>query len=278
MRIARHRPLELRARRVVFLLAQEARPDAVGGVEGRADGLGARVERLRPVAIEPDALQPRQPEERLEQIGLDRQRRLVLPLGVAAPLLRLERLGQQLMAARRHRRLLHEPLELLGGELARHLSEVVEDVDVARVLGGGTIELPPRGVELAACEVDAGDDDTGRGTARMLPEMAGGERRRAIEIAGGQGVGGGDDRRGRFGRGRGHALSRRGLRRRLCAGRGRGGRHDARRQDDRREADGTRHGTACTSRRNSWARISRRATSVCSRASCAALRGSRVRP
>jgi hypothetical protein len=31
---------------------------------------------------------------------------------------RLERLGQQLMAARRHRRLLREPLELLGGELS----------------------------------------------------------------------------------------------------------------------------------------------------------------
>ena len=218
------------------------------------------------------------PRSASSRSGFDRQRRLVLPLGVAAPLLRLERLGQQLMAPRRHRRLLHQPLELLGGELARHLSEVVEDVDVPRVTGGGTIELPPRGVELAAREVDAGEDDTGRGTARYCRRWPAASAAARSRLPAARALVAATIAAAGSGRGRGRALPRRGLRRRLCAGRGRGGRHDARRQDGRREAHGARHGTACTSRRNSWARISRRATSVCSRASCAASRGSRVRP
>ena len=96
-------------------------------------------------------------------------------------------------AARRHRRLLHQPLELPGGELARHLSEVVEDVDVAWMFAGSAIELLPRGVEFIARDVDAGDDDAGRGAVRMLAEMAGSQRRRAIEIASRQGAVGGDD-------------------------------------------------------------------------------------
>ena len=96
----------------------EARAEAERALGCRADGFGLLVEGDRLVARDADPLQLAEAEQRVHERGVCLQRRLVFGLGVGTLFLRLERLGHELVDARRLRRQRVEGLERGAREVA----------------------------------------------------------------------------------------------------------------------------------------------------------------
>ena len=130
----------------------------------------------------------RQRQQCVEQIRLRLERRGVLLLCIGPPLLRFEALGLQLMHTRGIRRHPHEAMEFVGGQPARHQTEVVEDIHIGRMRPRRAVGHQIRAIKLVTFQVDTDEQHLGPCVRGMSLKIVPAEQEGAVGISRGQGT------------------------------------------------------------------------------------------